>query len=93
VVGNLKGVRIAESYTATASGVPAVNYSADPFNTINVIKPTPGKQAYVTFGAGVGGQDLNDALHKSGLFTMAAASGKTINAIYATDEANCSVQA
>jgi hypothetical protein len=76
VVGNLKGVRVAESYTATASGVPAVNYTADPVNTVNVIKPIAGKQAFVTFGAGVGTQDLNDALHKSGLFTIGAASSE-----------------
>jgi hypothetical protein len=39
----------------------------------NVIKPIPGQQAAVTFGAGLATQALNDALAKSGLFSMGAA--------------------
>jgi hypothetical protein len=41
----------------------------------NVIKPVTGQQAAVTFGVGVSTQELNDALDKSGLFTLGAAHG------------------
>jgi FAD/FMN-containing dehydrogenase len=41
-----------------------------------VIQPIPGQQAYVSFGAGVTTQELNDALAPSGLMTMGAAHGE-----------------
>jgi hypothetical protein len=75
-VGNLKGVSVFEDYTPTPEGVPAVNPSMEPVSTANVIQHTPGKQAYVTFGAGVSSQELYDALNKSRLVTVGAASSK-----------------
>jgi hypothetical protein len=73
MVGNFKGVRVADSFEPSAAGAPNVNYTAHPITSVNVVKPVPGKQAFVTFGAGVSGHQLNNALAKSGLFTMAAA--------------------
>ncbi|KAF2404017.1 FAD-binding domain-containing protein [Trichodelitschia bisporula] len=72
-VGNIKGVRVLDSFTPSADGALPANYSADPVETANVIKQAPGKQAYVTFGAGVSTQELVDALDKSGLFPIGAA--------------------
>jgi hypothetical protein len=74
-VGNLKGVRVLQDFLPSRSASPSVNFSADPVSGANVIKPLADQQAYVTFGAGVSGQELNEALHKSGLFTMGAAYG------------------
>jgi hypothetical protein len=76
MVGNIKGVRVADSYVPSAAGVPNVNYTADPIESVNFIKTIPGKQAFVTFGVGVTGHQLNNALAKSGLFTMAAAASE-----------------
>ena len=76
MITNLKGIRVHESFEVTANGAPDVNYTADPARDVNVIKPVKGKQAAVTFGAGYGGQQLNNALAKSGLFVMAAAASE-----------------
>jgi hypothetical protein len=74
-VGNLKGVRVLREFSPSRSSAPSVNFSADPVSSANVIEALENQQAYVNFGAGVSGQELNEALHKSGLFTMGAAYG------------------
>jgi hypothetical protein len=71
VVSGLKGVRLLESFTPTKEGVEPVTYKT----VTNIIKPQPGKQAAVTFGAGYSIQDLNRELGKSGLWTVGAAHG------------------
>jgi hypothetical protein len=76
MVGNFKGVRISDSFVPSTVGVPNVNYTADPIASVNVVKIASGKQAFVTFGAGVSGHQLNNALAKSSLFAMAAADSK-----------------
>ena len=76
MVGNLKGVRVAETYYPKLSGVAPLEYRAEPVASANTILRRPDGQAYVTFGAGVSSQELNDALNKSGLVTVGAASSK-----------------
>jgi hypothetical protein len=73
VVANLKGIRVLESFTPSEQGAIPVNYTQHPLLSVNIIKPVPGKQAAVTFGVGLSTQELNDALHKSGLVTTGAA--------------------
>jgi hypothetical protein len=53
--------------------MPSVNYTADPVGHVNVINVAPNSKPVVTFGTGVSTQELNDAMDKSGLFTMGAA--------------------
>jgi hypothetical protein len=65
-----------QDYSPARTGWLSLNYSADPVSSANVIKPLAEEDAYVTFGTGVSSQELNDALHKSGLFTMGAAYGE-----------------
>jgi FAD/FMN-containing dehydrogenase len=77
-VANFKGIRVAQSFTALDKGLPDVDYSTDS-TKVNIIKPVAGKQAVVSFGAGMAGQELNNALHKSGLMIMAAATSKQCN--------------
>jgi len=69
-VSLLKGTKILESYTPTEEGV------AKPPKVLNTIVPVPGKQAAVTFGAGVSTQQLQNAAYPSKLFTIGAAHGK-----------------
>jgi FAD/FMN-containing dehydrogenase len=71
----LRGVQVSDSFEATPKGIQAVRFSDDPIKGVNKIFPSPAKQAAVTFGAGVTTQELNNALDKSGLFTMGAAHG------------------
>jgi hypothetical protein len=70
-VGNLKGLRVTKSFSATKAGVPPIN-STSKAEKIVVNK---GEQAYVTFGAGMSTQTLNDALAPSELFTLGAGHG------------------
>jgi hypothetical protein len=76
MVGNFKGVRVSKSFVPSPNGTENVDYSADPIEKANVLKLAPGSQAVVTFGAGVSSQQLNNALAKSGLFTMTAMASK-----------------
>jgi hypothetical protein len=71
----LRGVRVLESYEPTANGAKVVDYTSDPVKGANKIATRPGKQAAVTFGAGVTTQELNNAIDPSSLFTMGAAHG------------------
>jgi hypothetical protein len=73
-VAHLKGVRILESFSPTAEGVPSVNSSSKAVKT----SIPPGKQAYVTFGSGMSTQQLNNAIAPSNLFTMGAGHGENI---------------
>jgi hypothetical protein len=63
---------VSNSFTATKQGVPPVTNKSKHGN----ITIGPGVQAYVTFGAGLATQPLNDALDPLGLFTMGAGHGK-----------------
>jgi hypothetical protein len=71
-VSGLKGIRVLESFTPTPEGAEAVSKTTK----ANVIKPVPGKQAAVTFGAGITTKELNLALLQSGLIGLGAAHGK-----------------
>jgi hypothetical protein len=79
MVGNLKGVRVLSNYRVDERGFANVNYTSDPVAAVNIVKSMrqggqPNETPFaVTFGVGVTGQQLNTALAKSGLFTMAAA--------------------
>jgi hypothetical protein len=75
-VDKIKGVVVHNDFYATMSGVREINTAADPIKGANVIQPIAGKQAYVTFGAGVTTQELNNAIASSGLMTMGAAHGE-----------------
>jgi hypothetical protein len=68
-VSLLKGIKVLEEFKATAEG------AAKPGKTINTIITVPGKQAAVTFGAGVSTQQLHNAVFPSKLFTIGAAHG------------------
>lgn len=68
-MSRLGGVKVLDSFTPTSVGAES------PGKTINVIVPSTGNQAAVTFGAGVSTQRLNNALHSSKLLTMGAAHG------------------
>jgi FAD/FMN-containing dehydrogenase len=68
-VSLLGGIKALEEFTATEKGAER------PMGKANVITPKKGKQAAVTFGAGVSTQILNNQLHKSGLVTVGAAHG------------------
>jgi hypothetical protein len=70
-VAGLKGARVLDSFTPTLKGAEPV----DSKTVTNVIKPTPGKQAAVTFGGGMTSDELNRELRKSGLYTIGAAHG------------------
>jgi hypothetical protein len=65
-------VRVLESFTPTAKGAEPVSKTTK----TNAIKPVPGKQAAVTFGAGLSTMELNTALLASGLISPGAAHGK-----------------
>jgi hypothetical protein len=69
---------VSQTFTATREGVQNVDYSSDAVGGVNTIQPVKGKQSFVTFGAGVGSQELNDGLHKSGLFVTAPATSKRL---------------
>lgn len=68
-VSLLKGIKVLESFEATAKGV------AKPEKTANVITPLPGKQAAVTIGVAVMAQELHNQLSKSKLLSIGAAHG------------------
>lgn len=72
-VGNLKGIRVLPSFIPSTRGAQSAIGA-----TANTIKPTAGRQAAVTIGAGVTTQELNNALEASGLFTIGAAHGKLV---------------
>jgi hypothetical protein len=66
-VGNLKGLRVLDTFSPTAAGVQVSS---------NATKSIPvQKQAYVTFGAGMSTQKINQALVPWNLFTLGAAHG------------------
>jgi hypothetical protein len=71
VVSGLKGARVLESFTPSINGAEPVDYKT----VTNVIKPSPDKQAAVTFGGGMTSNELNGELRKSGLYTVGAAHG------------------
>lgn len=60
MVGNLKGVRVSSSFRPTMKGAANVNYTSDPVSEVNVISS---REAVVTFGVGVTGQQLNTVRH------------------------------
>jgi FAD/FMN-containing dehydrogenase len=68
-VSKLDGVKVLESFTPTAKGAESPDLKT------TTVLPVPGKQAAVTFGAGVSTQRLNNAIHASKLLTMGAAHG------------------
>ncbi|KAE9992891.1 hypothetical protein EG327_007368 [Venturia inaequalis] len=68
VTTGLKGVRVLSKFTPTAEGAKSVNLTTK----ANVIPPQS-DQAYVTFGAGLSTQQLNNEIAKSNLFTLGAA--------------------
>jgi hypothetical protein len=70
-VAGLKGVRVLESFTPSTQGAEPVDYKT----VTNIIKPSPDKQAAVTFGGGMTSDELNRELRKSGLYTIGAAHG------------------
>jgi hypothetical protein len=61
MVGNLKGVRVSERFKPEHKGVPNVNYTSDPVAGVNQIK-TNRRDAAVTFGVGVTGQQVRELL-------------------------------
>ena len=70
-VSGLKGVRLLEEFKPSMKGAEPVDS-----NTVtNVINPVQGKQAAVSFGAGMTGEALSRELRKSGLYTVSAAHG------------------
>lgn len=71
-VSHLTGIKVLESFTPSESGAES------PSDNATVIKPVPGQQAAVTFGAGMSTADINEALDSSGLFTIGAAHGRDI---------------
>ncbi|KAF2402488.1 FAD-binding domain-containing protein [Trichodelitschia bisporula] len=68
-VSLLGGVRVLESFTPTEKG------AEKPGKAPNTIVPVKGKQAAVTFGAGLSTQRLNNLIFPSKLLTMGAAHG------------------
>jgi FAD/FMN-containing dehydrogenase len=68
-VSLLKGIKVLESFTPTEQG------AAKPEKKTNSIIPVPGKQAAVTFGAGVSTQQLHNGVYPSKLLTIGAAHG------------------
>ena len=67
-VGNLKGLRVLDSFSPTATGVQVSS---------NATKSIPTqKQAYVTIGAGMSTQQINQALAPWNLFALGAAHGE-----------------
>jgi hypothetical protein len=66
-VGNLKGLRVLDTFSPTATGVQVSSNSS---KTI----PTE-RQAYVSFGAGMSTQQINQAILPWNLFTLGAAHG------------------
>jgi hypothetical protein len=70
-IGELKGVRVMESFTPTPQGAEPITYKT----LSNVIKPVVGKQAAATIGGGINIDDLNKALKPSGLYAIGAAHG------------------
>jgi FAD/FMN-containing dehydrogenase len=68
----MKGVRVHDDFTATPKGMDPVEYNTQ----TNVLRAVPGKQMYVTFGAGMTTAGLNRELGKSGLWTVGAAHGE-----------------
>jgi hypothetical protein len=63
---------VSKSFTATKEGVLPINNKSK----AEKIAVSAGEQAYVTFGAGLTTQLLNNALAPSALFTMGAGHGK-----------------
>jgi hypothetical protein len=87
-VSALKGIKVATGFkpsTAADSVIPGSVPAAkkswvwrrdDPdVQPVNVVTPIKGVQAAVTFGVGISTQELNDAVHKSGLVTVGPAHG------------------
>ncbi|KAF2668484.1 FAD-binding domain-containing protein [Microthyrium microscopicum] len=70
--GNFKGSRVHAHFTPSVNGTEAVDYNTDPVGKVNVVKVEAGKETAITFGVGVSGQELTDALDKSGLYTLGA---------------------
>jgi hypothetical protein len=70
-VSGLKGVRALEQFNPSMKGAEPVDYKT----ATNIINPVQGKQAAVSFGAGMTGEALNRELRKSGLYTVSAAHG------------------
>ncbi|KAK2804805.1 hypothetical protein FQN51_001447 [Onygenales sp. PD_10] len=68
-ISMLKGLKVLESFTPSEAGAES------PSGDVNVIAPVAGQQAAVTFGAGYGTQELNEAIDPSKLFTLGAAHG------------------
>lgn len=75
-VGDIKGIRLSKKFTANATGVPALG------NNEKAEKMTmaAGDEAFVTFGAGMSTQLINNAIAPSGLFTLGAAHGEVATA-------------
>ncbi|QDS72645.1 hypothetical protein FKW77_002478 [Venturia effusa] len=75
-VGEIKGIRLSKKFTANATGVP--NLSAN--EKAEKMTMAAGDEAFVTFGAGMSTQLINNAIAPSGLFTLGAAHGEVATA-------------
>lgn len=67
----MRGIELHQSFATTEDGIARLDHTKEP----NVITPMPGAQAAVTFGPAAAGQYLNNALDKSGLFSVTGAAG------------------
>ncbi|TID27798.1 Low-affinity potassium transport protein [Venturia nashicola] len=75
-VGDIKGIRLSKKFTANATGVPALG----PNEKAEKMTMAAGDEAFVTFGAGMSTQLINNAIAPSGLFTLGAAHGEVATA-------------
>ncbi|KAE9984621.1 hypothetical protein EG328_008455 [Venturia inaequalis] len=75
-VGEIKGIRLSKKFTANATGVPALG----PNEQAEKMTMAAGDEAFVTFGAGMSTQLINNAIAPSGLFTLGAAHGEVATA-------------
>lgn len=72
VVTGLRGARVSSTFTPTLEGVESIDSTLK----TNVLAPSHTGQAYVTFGAGLSTQQLNNEIAPSRLFTLGAAHGE-----------------
>jgi FAD binding domain len=72
-VSRLAGVITHSDWKPRPGGDP----QPDPSVAVNVVKPTPGKQAAVTFGAGMVGSKVNELINDSKIFVISGGSCKS----------------
>lgn len=76
-IGELKGIRVLESFTPTPEGAESVTCKT----VANTIKRVEGKQAAATIGGGINIEELNKALKPSGLYAVGAAHGMSFQTV------------